>query len=301
MADDDLRECLNRCSGYYAEHHFTEPQVITCKWCGSDNIKKYGVRDGVQEYFCLDCERKFNIHTKDAPYKKQSPVEQIGAALDMFYDGLSFADIARHLDRTYNNPVVESTVYRWVISYSEIAAKEFESFTPIVSDTWVADETVLSISGDNIWLFDIIDERTRFLLATRMSWSRRITDAQQLMESAAKRAGKSPRVVITDKNNSYLDGIELAFGAGTEHVQSRGFTLQPNTNLIERFHGTVKDRTKVMRDFKTFESALSIVDGFLVHYNFFRPHMSLSGRTPAEVARINCPFKSWIEFVRSDR
>jgi len=299
MADDDFRECLNKCSGYYAEHHFTEPQVITCKWCGSANINKYGVRDGVQEYICIDCGRKFN--EKDAPYRKQSPVEQIGASLAMFYDGLSFADIARYLEQTYNNPVNESTVYRWVISYSEIAAKEFEAFTPTVSDTWVADETVLSIKGDNVWLYDIIDERTRFLLATRMSWSRRISDARQLMESASKRAGKSPRVVITDKNNSYMDGIELAFGGDTEHVQSRGFTLQPNTNLIERFHGTVKDRTKVMRDFKTFESALSIVDGFLVHYNFFRPHMSLSGRTPAEVAKINCPFKSWIEFVRSDR
>jgi transposase-like protein len=219
----------------------------------------------------------------------------------MFYDGLSLSDIASHLDRTYNNPVNESTVYRWVISYSEMAAKEFEVFTATVSDTWVADETVLSIKGDNVWLYDIIDERTRFLLATRMTWSRRITDARQLMESASKRAGKSPRVVITDKNNSYLDGIELAFGGDTEHVQSRGFTLQPNTNLIERFHGTLKDRTKVMRDFKTFESALAIVDGFLVHYNFFRPHMSLYGRTPAEVARINCPFKSWIEFVRSDK
>jgi len=301
MGDDDFRECLNRCSGYYAEHHFTEPQVIVCKWCGSDNIKKYGVRDGVQEYFCLDCKRKFNINTKDAPYKKQSSVEQIGSALNMFYDGLSFTDIARHLARTYDNPVSESTVYRWVLSYSEIAAKEFEALTPIVSDTWVADETVLSIAGDNVWLYDIIDERTRFLLATRMSWSRRTTDAQQLMKSAASRAGKVPRIVITDKQNSYLDGIELAFGGDTEHVQSRGFTLQPNTNLIERFHGTLKDRTKVMRDFKTFESALAIVDGFLVHYNFFRPHLSLGGRTPAEVARINCPFKSWIEFVGSDR
>jgi putative transposase len=299
LGDDDFRECLNKCSGYYAEHHFTEPQVIVCKWCGSTDINKYGVRDGVQEYICNECGRKFNA--KDAPARKQSPVEQIGAALDMFYDGLSFNDIARHLDRTYNNPVVESTVYRWVISYSEIAAKEFEVFTATVSDTWIADETVLSIKGDNVWLYDIIDERTRFLLATRMTWSRRITDARQLMESASRRAGKSPRVVITDKNNSYLDGIELAFGGDTEHVQSRGFTLQPNTNLIERFHGTLKDRTKVMRDFKTFESALAIVDGFLVHYNFFRPHMSLYGRTPAEVARIDCPFKSWIEFVRSDR
>jgi putative transposase len=300
MGDDDFRECLNKCgSEYYAEHHFTEPQVITCKWCGSDDVNKYGVRDGVQEYICNSCGRKFN--EKDAPYKKQSSVEQIGSALNMFYDGLSFADIARHLGQTYDNPVNESTVYRWVLSYTEKAVRAFEHFKPVVSDMWVADETVIIVGGENVWLYDIIDRETRFLLATRMTPSRRTSDAQQLMESAARRAGKAPRIVITDKQNSYLDGIEIAFGGDTEHIQSRGFTLQPNTNLIERFHGTLKERTKVMRGFKTWESALLIVDGFLVHYNFFRPHMSLSGLTPAEVARIESPFKTWIDFVRSDK
>ncbi len=298
MADNDLRECLNKCSGYYAEHHFAEPQVIACKWCGSTDVNKYGVRDGVQEYICNSCKRKFNA--KDTPYRKQASVEQIGSALDMFYGGLSFAHVASISGQTYNNPVNESTVYRWVMEYTEKAVRAFDCFKPTVSDTWVADETVLGIAGENVWLYDIIDETTRFLLASRMTASRRITDAQQLMESAARRAGRAPRVVITDRNNSYLDGIELAFGADTEHVQSRGFTLQPNTNLIERFHGTLKDRTKVMRDFKTWESALVIVDGFLIYYNFFRSHMSLLAR-PAEVAKINYPYKTWIEFVRSDR
>jgi len=299
MADDDFRECLNKCgSEYYAEHHFTEPQVIACKWCGSTDVNKYGVRDGVQEYICNSCGRKFN--TKDAPYKKQASVEQIGAVLDMYYSGLSFAKVARIAGETYDNPVDESTVYRWVMEYTQKAVRAFDCFQPVVSDTWVADETVLGLAGKNVWLYDIIDHDTRFLLATRMTWSRRTIDAQHLMESAASRAGKAPRIIITDKNNSYLDGIEIAFGADTEHIQSQGFTIQPNTNLVERFHGTLKDRTKVMRDFKTWESALLIVDGFLVHYNFFRPHMSLLAR-PAEVAKINYPFKTWIEFVRSDR
>ena len=223
MGNDDLRECLNKCNDHYAGHHFTEPQLITCKWCDSENVSKYGIRDGVQEYICLSCGRKFN--TKDAPYKKQSSVEQIGSALNMFYDGLSFADIARGTGITYNNPVNESTVYRWVFSYTEKAIKVFAQFKPIVSDTWIADETVIGVGGENVWLYDIIDNTTRFLLASRMTSSRRTSDAQQLMESASRRAGKTPKVVITDKNNSYLDGIELAFGAATEHVQSKGFTL----------------------------------------------------------------------------
>lgn len=35
-----------------------------------------------------------------------------------------------------------------------------------------------------------------------------------------------------------------------EYVRSPGLRGRPNNNLIERFHGTIKDRTKPMRGFK---------------------------------------------------
>jgi len=281
------------------EHHFTQPQSIRCKWCGSVDIKKYGIRDGIQEYLCLKCGRKFNA--KDAPYKKQTPVEQIGSALDMFYDGLSFQDIARHLEHTYNNPVNESTVYRWVMSYTEKAVNILGKLRPKVSDTWVVDETVIKVGGDNWWFWDVIDEDTRFLLTSHLSLSRTTRDASSLMEKAWKRTNKAPKVIISDKLYAYLDGIETVFGADTEHIQSKGMTADINTNLIERFHGTLKDRTKVIRGFKTIETALVILDGFLIHYNFFRPHMTLRNQTPAEIAGIKLPYKTWVEFVRQDK
>jgi len=85
--------------------------------------------------------------------------------------------------------------------------------------------------------------------------------------------------------------IELVFGADTKHVQSTPFVVYTDsTNIIERFHGTLKDRTQVMRDLKKPETA--IVEGFLVFYNYFRPHESLKDKTPAEVAKISFPFKN---------
>ena len=33
--------------------------------------------------------------------------------------------------------------------------------------------------------------------------------------------------------------------------------------------------------------------GWLVYYNFFRPHMSLNDRTPASIAGIMFPFRNW--------
>lgn len=280
------------------QRHFTDPEPIVCKWCGAKDIKKYGTRKDVQEYICLKCRRKFI--DKDAPYKKQTDIELIGTSISSYYDGLSFADVARHLAES-GHPVNESTVYRWVMFYAQKAIRSLESYRPRVSNTWIADETVIKFNTRLHWLWDIIDHDTRFLLATYMTPNRGTKEAQILMELAAKRAGKSPKRVVTDKLAGYLDGIELAFGADTQHVQGSPFKIDNDNNIIERFQGTIKDRTKVVRGFKTVPTARLILDGFLIHYNFFRPHLSLKGKTPAEVAGIKLPFKTWTEFVRLDK
>ena len=59
---------------------------------------------------------------------------------------------------------------------------------------------------------------------------------------------------------------------------------------IERFHATLEGRTKVMRGMQNRETAQLIMDGWLIDYNLFRPHKTLRGRTPAEVAGIRFTF-----------
>ncbi len=106
-----------------------------------------------------------------------------------------------------------------------------------------------------------------------------------------------PRVIYTDKLRAYLDGIELTFGADTKHIHGSPFDVENNTNIIERFHGTVKERTKVMRGLHTIETARKFLDGWLVHYNFFRPHTALKDMTPAQKAGIKFPFRNWKDVV----
>ena len=65
-----------------------------------------------------------------------------------------------------------------------------------------------------------------------------------------------------------------------------------NTNLIERFHGTVKQRTKIMRDLKNVETARTILDGYMNHYNFFMEHDYLD-TTPAIAGGIGEGVKNW--------
>ena len=153
----------------------------------------------------------------------------------------------------------------------------------------------MEIDGQNVWMFDLIDDKTRYLLATRISRSRTTRDAQMLIDKAVKTVGKEPKTVITDKLASYLD---VRYGKDTEHIQSRPFAVEDNTQKIERFHSTLKQRTKVMRGLKNIESAHDFVNGWLVHYNYLRPHTALDDKTPTEVAGIDFPYKNWADITR---
>ncbi len=270
-----------------------------CKYCGSKNIVKYGKLRGVQRYWCKDCKRKFADN--DALSGMRTPVDQVSSAVHMYYEGMSLQAIRRHLQQEHNSYVSDSNIYNWIVRFTKEAMAKAKEYTPKVGDTWIADETVLRIEGKKLWFFDIIDSDTRFLLASHIAPTRTTKDARRLMEKAAERAGKTPKVVVTDKLAAYLDGIELAFGADTKHIQSKPFTIEQSTNLIERFHGTLKSRTKIMRGLKKRDSARLFARGWLIHYNYFRPHESLGDKTPAKAAKATFPYRNWKDVIREPK
>ena len=283
----------------------TEVTYVTCKLCGSQNVVKDGVRGAIQYYWCKDCKRKFS-GTKALPYMRVPP-DQIGTALNLFYEGLSLSESGRSVAQIYNvSPPADSTIYEWVSRFTQQAVANAADYRAWTGPLWAADETVLDVGGgrtkvgsDNtIWFWDVIDEETKFLLASHMSERRTIADARALFSQAAALVDSPPRAIVTDRLAAYLDGIEQVFGADTRHIQSQGMTTDSHNNIIERFHGTVKQRTKVMRGLKSRESAMLFMQGWLIHYNFFRPHESLNGRTPGEAARANYPYKEWGDVVR---
>jgi|SRR3990172_7095559 len=288
---------------HLAEVTITQTTTITCKHCGSKNVVKNGTKAGYQYYLCRDCGRTFAGN--NALPGMRFPPDRIATAIRLFYDGLSIDKIRRELDNLYHVHPSDSTVYEWVIRFTKVAVKEANFSNLKVGGVWLADETMLRLDKDvKVWFWDIIDDQTRFLLASHMSLTRTTKDAEALMLKAFERAGKSPRIIYTDKLASYLDGIELTFGADTKHRQGGPFDIGNNTNLIERFHGTLKSRTEVMRGMHNKETARLIMDGWLINYNFFRPHEALRDlapkgidKTPAQVARADFPYKSWADVV----
>ena len=277
----------------------SKPKVI-CKFCGSQHTRKYGFSKGVQAYFCNDCQRKF-VGTDALAHGRVSP-SFIANALNEYYSGLSFHEIEHNIDQQTNAGISHTAVIKWVNKYTNKAIRETKDLHPKVGNTWIADETYIKTDiktsdPKGVLFWDIIDADTRFLLASRVTTTRGTQDAKQLMELAAKRANKAPTSVVTDKLAAYIDGIELAFGGGAKHRQGSPFNVEHSTALIERFHNTLKDRTKVMRDLRDRHTLKRFTDGYLVHYNYFRPNMALDNKTPAEAAGLAYKNHSWTDVV----
>jgi putative transposase len=285
----------------------TETVYVSCKVCGSNNVVKDGVRNGTQYYWCKNCRHKF-AGTKALPGMKALP-DHIATGVNLFYEGLSFSEISRSVGHIFNGSrPSESTIYEWVIRFTRKAIAKAEGYKAYTGPVWSADETVLDVAGgrtkagseNTIWFWDVIDEDTRFLLGSHLSRTRTIKDAEALFTQAIGRSAVTPKHIVTDKLAAYLDGIERVFGSSTIHVQSQGMATSTHNNFIERFHGTLKQRTKVMRGLKSPITAKLVLDGWLIHYNYFRPHEGLKGSTPAQAAGINFPYRSRRDIIMAD-
>ena len=234
----------------------------------------------------------------------KTPARQIASALGMYYGGMSLDAIQQQFKQDHELDMSESNYWNWVKRFTKDAVNQIRDFHPEVGDTWVADETYMKLGDKTVYFWDIIDMKTRYLLASHPSFSRGATEAKKLMKLAEQRAGKTPKIVRTDKLRSYEVGIEDAFGADTKHVQGGPFKFDDSgesTAQIERFHKTLEQRTKVFEKFKDMASIKLLTDGWLINYNFFKQNEGCGNIPPAQFACKTVPFKDWNDIVRDDR
>jgi transposase-like protein len=275
---------------------------IRCKYCDSPNVVKFGSYNGVPRYWCNDCKRKFT--DKDTLFKMKTPVNQIASAIGMYYDGLSQNQIRYQLKHIYNTEVSDFAVYNWIERFTKDAIEITDAYQPKTGYVWLADETAIKIGDKQCWLLDVLDIKSRFLLASRLSHYRRVEDVQAVLKEAYNRSGKYPKVIMTDSLQAYTYAIPTVFGDKVKHLKVKKFTEKPNSNIIERMQGTIKNRLKVMRGLKSLDTARAVLDGFIINYNYFRPHETLSDiepTTPAQKAGVKFPYQSWEMLIRHNQ
>ena len=264
-----------------------------CKYCGSENYVKYGKENNKQMYKCKECGRKFvdNLYFENM---KVNP-KIICVTLDLYFKGCSLRKISDHLKQFYDLDIHFTTIFNWIERYIKIMDNYVSQFKPQTSDVWNVDEMMINIDGDWFYLWNVIDDATRFHLASVISKERRIKDARKVLQKAKKTCGnKKPKFIITDGLQSYKKAINKEFHTmqrETIHVGNTGIrgirfrNLEFDNNLIERLQGTIRDRNKTQRGLKSEDTIF--IKGHQLYYNFIKPHESLNNSTPSNVAQIS--------------
>ncbi len=227
------------------------------------------------------------------PHAHATPHEK-GAAVEMYFDGLSYRRTAGNMDQFFGRPTNQMSVYSWVRDLSKRADEVLRPMKVDTGHVWVADEVVVRVGGKNYWLFNTMDTQTRLLLAAYLSPTRTTRAAATTLALARERSSNPPRQVKTDGLRSYQDAVPRAFPTHqVRHVVSKGVKADINNNLSERLQGTIRDRDKTLRGLKARDTGQAYIDGLVTHYNYFRPHESLKGKKPAEAAGAELPFDTW--------
>jgi transposase-like protein/predicted nucleic acid-binding Zn finger protein len=276
--------------------------AIPCDKCGSIQTIRYGQSSGKQVFKCKDCQHKFREESL-LKRAKFSP-ELVTLTLDLYFSGLSLRKIARNISDHFNIDIHFSTIYSWIERYIPIISQYVNTLAPQLSETWHADELFVRMRGSELkgnyqgmaFLWNVMDRETRFLLASRIAKDRDIPGSIKAFQEAVKNAhGQTPDTIRSDSLKAYGVGIKLAFEGKKvpEHIKNCGVRKRENNNRIERMNGTLRERTKVQRGWKSYETPLA--DGQRIAYNFVKPHVALKGHTPAQAGGLDV--KGWKELL----
>jgi transposase-like protein len=269
-----------------------EEYQMNCKYCQSEKIAKWGKVKGEQVYKCKEGGKRFFANGKFAKMKTKKQI--IVAALNFYYDGLSLRKAERNIQQIFGETVTQVTILNWIKKYSALVKEFVITQVPQLTGMWHEDETMLGVEGRNIWFWEMIDEDTKFMVASHISNTRTFEDTVAIFRKGLEQSKVKPRTVFVDGCNAYQAAFNKVFytlrkDTRPELVQKVGIRVRETNNVVERLHGTLKDRTRCMRGLKSYDSTKLLLEGWSVHYNCVRPHQTLGGKTPAQAARMDIP------------
>jgi transposase-like protein len=226
----------------------------------------------------------------------------VTSALQLYFTGESLRNTKKFL-KLQGVDVSHQTIYNWIKRYTALMAKYLDKITPQVSGTWRADELYVKIKGDMKYLFAIMDDQTRFLIAQEVADSKERHDAQHLFQMAKEVTEINPKILITDGLRSYHNAWLKEFRTNkletsTQHIRHITLAGTHHNNKMERLNGEIRDREKVFRGLK--KSDTPILTGYQIFHNYVRPHEALNGKTPSEAAGIKVEGDNkWLTLIQN--
>ena len=204
---------------------------------------------------------------------KHNP-QAITTAMQLYFSGESLRNTQKSL-RLLGVQVCHRTVFQWIKKYCSLMQAYAEQIKPNVSDVWRGDEIYMKIRGKQKYLFALMDDETRYLIAQEVVNCKEQHDAKRLFRHAKESMGKSPIRLITDGLGSYQNAYESEFknpARQTEHIREIAFNEEIHNNKNEPLNGEIRQREKVREDKTKRDSDLNWLSGLS---QFIRTHESI--------------------------
>lgn len=272
---------------------------MQCKYCDSENVVKNGKVKGEQVYKCKVCGHRFTEGSAFPKMRTESRI--ISSSIDFYFEGLSIRKISTQIEKLYGVHVSNVSIWKWIMKYSALVSKYVETLSPQLLGIYHVDETVIKCKGVQKWFWDIIDEQTKFLVAGHLSGVRSTEECVALFEKSIRVAKRKPTSLYCDGLPAYVDAYNKVFytmrkETRPELIRRVGIRNIHNQNSIERFHSTLKDRLKPTRGLKGEETVRTLLEGWVVHYNYVRKHQTIK-MTPAQASGLDIK-ANWHNLVK---
>lgn len=278
--------------------------MAVCKFCQSTAVFKHGLKNGLQRYLCRECGHHFFIDNGVDFPRMRNKADVIAAAMNLYFEGLSARKVQKQMKSIFDQEISQGTIWNWASKYSTLVAKYTRNLAPQLSGKIHHDETAIKVDGSYRWFWEAIDEETRMIVASHLSGERTTEETIKQFNLILEK-GK-PNVLLLDGSQNYERAFNKVFYSRyksdrVEMVRKVGIKSRETNNMVERLHGTLKDRIKPMRGLKNMKTAQILLNGWVTHYNYCREHQSIK-MTPAQAAGIEIKgWKSLIKMATTDK
>ena len=202
------------------------------------------------------------------------PKLYISITISLYGMGLSVNNIHQTL-MVLSITVHVDTITRWLEHYVDRVEKYTDTLKPpCPGEQWGCDEKRYHVNGKDWWIVAVMDLSSRFILAWDVSATKQKYNAVPLLKAAKRKAGKIPRMFITDGLPQFSIAFKKVFRT-LKNIHIRDIHIRNhicNTNEHVRLNGEFADR---------FRSARGIKKSDFPHSGTPQSHSGIGNKTPA--------------------
>ena len=284
-----------------------------CPYCRSGHVVRDGVPRRRQVFLCRGCGKKWR--EGGAVGGRHYPPEQIGAAIQTVYTGLSFGKAAARVQEMWSiqdTEISPQTVRHWVLRYIDAAMASLRETKVPSCGRW----SLWGIKGgyfQSAWF--MVHTDAGYVLSCQIQPVRNEGSPRAVV---LKALASSDCLPVSVAHCGFLTIRGRPAGVGSERLaldlireelsEATGIQLQEAIDTGRGGTGPMVEELvaascRVMRKIDrtlNWGSVHIYTNGWVIRRNLFTYSEGLGRRTPAQTAGVTAPFASWADVVRME-